>query len=286
MIRLHNRWLKLIMAIIGICVLVSSCLTHVNAENSLSDLISVTDYLERGIRAAYHNMHLLFEAYYNKEGNLQKQIAGHVAIEQKWDGDVLVSRTYLDANGNPMNRIDGYARVAWIDSGRVKYYNKDGSEVSINGLNLTKDAIIYSDGWSEWMAPEYDVENCIINIGNFNLGDSMEGDEFTLSVTIEFRNVTSTTGESFAFRTAGSVNNVWDKWSEKNPWNFSYIDVNSVPTDGVYIFTKTISKTNGMSESSKCNMGFRCDFWNSGAFRIRDLKVEKGNTATEWSPGL
>ena len=40
-----------------------------------------------------------------------------------------------------------------------------------------------------------------------------------------------------------------------------------------------------MVHATTFNLGFRCDYWNSGMFRIRKVKVEYGDTATEWTLG-
>lgn len=286
-----SRTTRRIAGVTVIIVLILNLTMYVFAEErNADDRPTASSYMERGIRAVYHNMNLFYEAYYDDEGKPEKQPAGHTAIEQEWKQDELVSRTYLGRNGQPMNRVDGYSKVVWEkdNSGApvVRYYDTDGNEVQIDGLNLSKDVKVNADGWSDWFFPKYNVENHIITVGDFNMGDSEEGDVFTLSVTIEFKNVSCDNKASFAFRTAGAVNNIWDNWKDRNPWNFSFINIDQVPADGIYTFTKTIIKTSKMVESSKCNLGFRCDYWNSGEFRIRDLKIERGSTGTIWSPGI
>ena len=41
-----------------------------------------------------------------------------------------------------------------------------------------------------------------------------------------------------------------------------------------------------MAQGSDFQIAFRCDNWASGSFRIRDVKIEKGDSATKWTPGL
>jgi hypothetical protein len=42
------------------------------------------EYMAEGIRAAYDNMHLVYQAYYDDEGNLETQPGGFVAVWQEW----------------------------------------------------------------------------------------------------------------------------------------------------------------------------------------------------------
>ncbi len=287
-----NRWLgymrRVAAMVVGTCVLASGMAA--SADSGWNSRLSARDYMELGIGTAYHNMHLLYKACYDAKGRLQRQVAGHVAIEQVWDGDRPVSRTYLDENCRPVRRVDGYSRAVGEEDERgsihIVFYDPEGYRIDYAGLNLAKDVQTTSDGWSEWMTPEIDAENRLISIGNFNLGECREGDAYTFSVTVAFRDVAPTEGKPFVFRTVGSVDGSWDYWSERNPWNSSYILLEEIPEDREYTFTKTVAISGEMSRAGMCDMSFRCDYWGCGSFRVRDVKIEKGDTATEWSPGV
>ena len=54
------------------------------------------------------------------------------------------------------------------------------------------------------------------------------------------------------------------------------------PTDGTNQYTVTRQIDSGNVESEKFELGFRCDYWKSGSFCVRNVKVEKVSKTTEW----
>ncbi len=102
---------------------------------------TVKRYMDEGIRAAYHNMHPTYQAYYDSDGEFEIQPGGYVAYEQEWDQDMnLISRTYLGSDGMPVNITAGYAKLVWesnADGSRdFVYYDVDGNVVPIEKQNL------------------------------------------------------------------------------------------------------------------------------------------------------
>ena len=160
-------------------------------------------------------------------------------------------------------------------------YSLDGNAVPLDGINLAKD--LESDGWSRWMLPQYDSINSCFNIGTVNLSEKAEGDAYTCQIEIEFSNVTATEGKEFHFWTQGAADGFW---SIGNVWNSNLVSVNEPPANGIYSFAVTSLVNDKMADASTFSLGFRCDNWASGAFRVRDVKVERGDAATPWSPGL
>jgi len=152
----------------------------------------------------------------------------------------------------------------------------------IIGKNL---AFGTSDEWSEWMTPEADKNNRTFNIAYAELGDKSVGDTYTCSLEIEFKDVKATSTENedqkFSFRTQGAVDGAWDLG---NIWNSNIVKLTEAPRDGVYDYTTTNKITEKNVEASKFTLGFRCDYWSSGSFRVRKIKVEKGTFATDWIP--
>ena len=69
-----------------------------------------------------------------------------------------------------------------------------------------------------------------------------------------------------------------------NPW-WLVAYLGSSPEDGIYSFNHTVILDEEAAASSIFELGFRCDNWASGAFRVRKIKIEKGDHASEWSPG-
>lgn len=247
-------------------------------------VISPSGYAE--VRRIYEGNHLIYEAYYGPDGNPLKQLAGYVAIAQKWDGDTLLSRTYLDPDGNETNREDEFSKAVWRQEGtctNLHFYNAKGQEVGPDSLNLAGDVRIGEDGWSEWMVPVYNTVNSCQGIGWTNLGPKAEGDVYTSALEIEFKGVTVTPGQQLRFWAQGAQDG---RWFTGSVWNGNLINLIEAPADGLYAYTSTVTVSADMANVSTFDLGFRCDYWASGMFRVRKVKVEKGDTATAWVAGL
>ena len=120
----------------------------------------------------------IYELWKDTNGNAEKMPGGYYAIRQKWDGDHLSERTYLDIDNRPTVRSDGYSRVIWDrtnDTWRVHFKDINGKEIPIEGLNLVQDIRSGYDEWSEWMIPQNDVSNSCFYIGTINLGEKKKG---------------------------------------------------------------------------------------------------------------
>lgn len=221
-------------------------------------------------------------SYYDENYQPILQEAGYVAYRQEWDGDELWSRTYLDIDGKVADRIDGYSKATWID-GNVTFYDSMGNEVPLEGINLIKDIQIDSAGWSKWMTPKRDVIGSYFSLGQISLGKKETGDSYCCQIEIEFKNVTSTPNQPFLFETLGAVDN---GWSINNIWYPNVAYLNNVPEDGIYTFSSVVSLNSSQAKAKWFEICFRCDNWGSGSFRIRRIKIEKGNQPSEWTPGI
>ena len=133
------------------------------------------------------------------------------------------------------------------------------------------------------MSPMKNTVNDYFNIGTVNLGHKNVGDAYTCCVTIEFSEVNGTEGESFVFLTHGSADG---KWGIGNVWDSSLICLDSKPEDGIYCFKSTVTVNEAMESVSGYNIGFRCDNWETGCFRVREVIILKGEEVNEWVPGL
>ena len=234
------------------------------------------------------NKHLTYEKYYNEQGEPYVQSGGHTAIRQEWDEDHLISRTYLDSEDHPMMRRDGYARASWVlpengSTWELHLEDLDGVEVPLDGKNLAKDLRFDEEGWSEWMTPRKNTVNSCFNIGNLYLGPIQEGDSFTCQLEIEFRGVSATEGEQLRFWAQGAQDG---RWFTGNVWNGNVVNLTEVPMDGIYSYSATNTVSGEMVNVSCYEIGFRCDYWASGSFRVRNLQIEKGTTSSEWGPGV
>lgn len=243
-------------------------------------IIAYRNYAE--IRYEYKDGNVVKESYFDIDGNPMMQPAGYVAISQEWDNDKLLSRTYLDIKDRPVDRVDGYSKVDW-SRGYVTFYNSDGIEVPIEGINLFIEDKTNTDGWSEWIAPETYKKNYCVRLGNVNLGDKSKGDVYICQIEIEFKNITVADDGIFWFRSQGAQDG---KWFTDNIWNDNLINLRDPPTDGVYIFTSTVTISDEMANVSAFSLELRCDDWASGSFRIRHIKIEKNSQISDWTCGI
>ena len=240
------------------------------------------------IRRTYNDRNLIiYEKYFGADNTPIMQAAGHVGIMQSFDENGhLIARTYLDEQDQPVVRQDGYMKAVWIPRGpvwKVEFQDDNGEAVLTDGINLATDIQMGLSGWSSWMTPEVNTDNYVFNIGTMNLGETAKGDVYSCQLEIEFRNVTATPGLPFRFWTQGAADKSW-KYS--NGWNNQIVSYETPPEDGVYTVEATFSVRESMLEVSTFDIGFRCDNWGSGSFRVRNVKIEKGEHPTVWSPGV
>ena len=152
----------------------------------------------------------------------------------------------------------------------------------MDGRNLLKDFKFCADSWSQWFVHENKTNSCFV-LGTANLGDKQKGDVYTCSVEVEFKDVRGTDGGAFKFRTQGPQDG---KWYTGNVWDNSLVYLEEAPADGIYKYESTVAVTGEMVDVSTFVVGFRCDNWASGSFRVRNVKIEKDDHATAWSPGI
>lgn len=173
--------------------------------------------------------------------------------------------------------------LGWEETGVIQTADELNTILAIvpgDGINLAKGT---KADWSEWLIPEYNAENRCFTVAYAFLGEKKVGDTYTCQLEIEFSNVSATQGnedQKFRFWTQGSVDGVWDIG---NIWDGKLINLDEVPTNGVYKYTATSVITEKNVNAIQFDIGFRCDYWASGSFRVRSIKVEKGVSSTEWS---
>ncbi len=224
--------------------------------------------------------------YYNEDRALCNQAAGFAIMIQEYDdeGDPSI-RSYYDANYEKVDRAEGFSKVEWLNNEKSKVMvllDKNGNEKSIEGVNIANVQIGVS-GYSNWLTPEQGMRNQCFTIGTVNLGDKHVGDKFTCQVEIEFWGVKAFPNRPFLFLAQGSQDG---KWITGNVWNENLVKLTDAPRDGRYEFILTQTIDEGMEDISLFELGFRCDSWAEGSFRVTKVKIEKGNEATEWTPGI
>lgn len=233
------------------------------------------------VRYEYQDDKLIKKSYFDENEAPVQQKAGYVSVLQDWSGNNLISKSYLNDKGDLQNRIDGYAVAEWVD-GDVTFYDNMGELVDIQGLNLFNEIKTDINGWSNWMTPAPGEKNCTFRIGSISLGKNEDGDKYSCQIEIEFKGVSSIDGQQFLFCTQGSVDEGWDVG---NIWSH-YVWLNYSPSDGIYKYSTTQTIDSNMANAKVFEIGFRCDNWAGGSFRVRNVKIEKNEEPSEWTPGI
>lgn len=146
-----------------------------------------------------------------------------------------------------------------------------------DGKNLASGS---SSEWSEWITPTPDIENSTVTLAVAYPGPMTVGDSFVCQIEIEFKDVAATEDKAFRFITNGKVD---DEWGIPTIWSTHFVNLTVPPADGVYKYTTTVQIVPENVGATKFDLGYRCDYWASGSFRVRKIKVERGALPTEWS---
>lgn len=163
-----------------------------------------------------------------------------------------------------------------------------GWEHGLNsGINIVPGT---SDEWSDWISPTPNTINQAFNIagtGTFP-SDRNVGDVYTCSIEIEFEKVTASSSGQFLVSPQGYVNGTWaGNWFDKNIWYKPSI-LTAPPEDGVkkFVWFNTMSSEHYTEEDlNTFSLQLRCDYWGSGRFRYRCLKIERGYVDyPQWTP--
>ena len=155
------------------------------------------------------------------------------------------------------------------------------NNLTIGGRNLARNT---SSEWSSWCIPPNDCFNYGSVFCNVYPGDKKIGDVFIVSFDIDVKKFTAANGRTaVGLWLQGAVDESWDIY---NP--FAYYNIGPKAMAGDYTEHVTylckIENSNQVS-ASKFQIGYRCDYSDgTGKFRIRNIKVEKGNKATDWTP--
>lgn len=156
------------------------------------------------------------------------------------------------------------------------------NNIDIGGRNLARKT---SNEWSNWYVPHSEYNYCE-NISFIYPGPRSVGDVFMVSFDIDVKKFVGAGGK-FSLVLQGPVD---DNWVVNNPFingdfnhKFSTKALAGDYTEHVS-YNCEIRKPEEAS-ASKFLLAYRCDYSDgTGKFRIRNLKVEKGNKATDWTP--
>lgn len=153
--------------------------------------------------------------------------------------------------------------------------------VEVGGRNLAKKT---SDEWSDWIdIPKLNQENATVNFNTIDMPDCKLEDMFTSYYEIEYMDVKQS--ENIPEGSKSSVRSNWYSIVDGNTvWGAPTYHWRHSPVNGVKVYTGTSPITEEFLKIEKIFISIRFDYVASGKLRIRKVKYEKGNKATDWTP--
>ena len=153
--------------------------------------------------------------------------------------------------------------------------------IQVGGRNLAKKT---SDEWSDWIdIPKLNQENATVYFNTIDMPDCKLEDMFTSYYEIEYMDVKQS--ENIPDGGKSSVCSNWCSIVDgKKAWDAPTHHWSHPPVNGVKVYTGTSTITEQFLKIEKIFINIRFDYVASGKLRIRKVKYEKGNKATDWTP--
>lgn len=164
----------------------------------------------------------------------------------------------------------------------------DGVEVGGRNYALESHKLYASNDWSDWFTPRKQNNSCGLHGGMFYFPDDTKiGDTFTVSFDLEWTKFTELSGQEFwaniQWYANGSFNYDFGSPFDLFPIGWKYNEFLSAPGTRRYSLKATLK--NQKQIDAGWNMNFRFDYSDgTGKVRIRRMKIERGNKATDWTP--
>lgn len=153
-------------------------------------------------------------------------------------------------------------------------------EIEVGGRNLARNT---SSEWCNWIIPTANYKNFAGTISYIYPGDKNINDIFTVSFDIEVKKFTAGDSGNFTIYLQGAVDGSWSIGNPFPKYNFTAKSLSGDYTEHVSYVCKITSQN--IANASKFEFGYRCNYSDgTGKFRIKNLKVEKGNKPTDWTP--
>lgn len=169
------------------------------------------------------------------------------------------------------------AKDAWNKANNAQ---ESIDNLEIGGRNLARKT---SSEWTNWWVPTANKVNVCTALSYIYPGSIKVGDIFTVSFDIDIKKFTKSVDGNLRVFIQGSVDG---SWTIVNPFG-GYDITNKITSNDCTEHITYIAKIGSEAQASSSNFGFgiRCDYSDgTGKLRLKNLKVERGNKATDWTP--
>lgn len=169
------------------------------------------------------------------------------------------------------------AKDAWNKANNAQ---ESIDNLEIGGRNLARKT---SSEWTNWWVPTANKVNICTVLSYIYPGSIKVGDIFTVSFDIDIKKFTKSVDGNLKVSIQGSVDG---SWTIVNPFG-RYDITNKITSNDCTEHITYIAKigSEAQASSSKFDFGIRCDYSDgTGKLRLKNLKVERGNKATDWTP--
>ena len=189
---------------------------------------------------------------------------------------------WLDTSVSPnvLKRWDG---SKWVIVNDTSDLNNKIDNIEVGGRNYARKT---SNDWTDWFVPNNKENVCWTWFFIYPPTGTKVGDTFTVSLDVEWEKFTFTKLGVYQIWFQGSVDGAWSVGNPFTSGGNKLLKALVTQDSGTKHLEWTI--TIGKEEHANCKkfeFGIRSDYSDgTGKIRIRRLKVERGNKATDWTP--
>ncbi len=152
--------------------------------------------------------------------------------------------------------------------------------LEIGGRNLARKT---SSEWTNWWVPTANKVNVCTWLSDIYPGSIKVGDIFTVSFDIDIKKFTKSVDGNLNVFIQGPVDGGWTIYNPFGRYNITNKITSNDCTEHITYIAKIVSEA--QVSSTKFGFGIRCDYSDgTGKLRLKNIKVERGNKATDWTP--
>lgn len=277
--------------------------TVTDLSNNLKTNYSTTKDMNSAIKEKADEITLAVSETYSTKKTVEENLAtsksyadgvGSKTLESaKTDATSKANQAKSDAIADTDKKLTSYSTTEQMNSAIKTSADNITSEVSktystkeevaniqVGGRNLARKT---SSDWSGWYTPRANKLNETGVFCHIYPGEKKINDIFIVSFDIDIKKFTQSSSGSFKFYLQGDVDGTWTIGNIFTNWYFTRKALIGDYTE--HISYKCKIDTQAEADANRFTFGWRCDYSDgTGCFRIRNIKVESGNKATDWTP--